>query len=174
MDFVQALDPSKLVLFETVLSFILSPFAAPPYNLAIFLFGTYAQENTEAIQSLQTFTGLVGASIVFDTVWMLKNEQGGLAKFLTLVVLLVKIPTFLAFGIALRQRGAGLGLRGPDLNGAPVWSMPGGFMSNGREGYQTVDEERAVPPSRPTAHVTPVPKPQSAQPPAVPGAYQAA
>ncbi|KAG6890398.1 hypothetical protein C0995_008752 [Termitomyces sp. Mi166 len=53
MDFVQGLDPSKLVLAETVLSFAVSPFIAPPYNLAIFLFGTYAQENTEAVQSLR-------------------------------------------------------------------------------------------------------------------------
>lgn len=71
MDFIQGLDPSRLVFAATVcrvlpryfsishqyvsqaLSFALSPFASPPYNLAIFLFGTYAQENREAIQSLQ-------------------------------------------------------------------------------------------------------------------------
>lgn len=73
MDFVQGLDPSKLVLAETVwtwllnalefqthriisqvLSFLLSPFSSPPYNLAIFLFGIYAQENSESVQALQT------------------------------------------------------------------------------------------------------------------------
>jgi hypothetical protein len=81
MDFVQTLDPSKLVLAGTVrrnswnalegprifslgfmmslrgilqgLSFLLSLAATPPYNLPIFLFGCYAQEATEASQSLQ-------------------------------------------------------------------------------------------------------------------------
>ncbi|TRM66325.1 hypothetical protein BD626DRAFT_566939 [Schizophyllum amplum] len=97
MDFVQGLDPSKLVLAETALSFLLSPFAAPPYNLVIFLFGTYAQENAEASQSLQTFTGMLGVSAIFDIIWM--------------------GPTFAAFGVAMRQRGAGLNLRGNDLTG---------------------------------------------------------
>jgi hypothetical protein len=72
MDFIQGLDPSRLVLAETVyiflpdiiawgscsiaqvLSFLISPFTSPPYNLAIFLFGVYAQENTEGVQALQT------------------------------------------------------------------------------------------------------------------------
>jgi hypothetical protein len=71
MDFVQGLDSSKLVLGGVVsfsiillfrrrqhpswqgLSFFLSVFSSPPYNLPIFLFGAYAQEQTEAIQSLQ-------------------------------------------------------------------------------------------------------------------------
>jgi hypothetical protein len=71
MDFVQALDPSKLVLGGVVsffiihpfrrfqrsswqaLSFFLSLFSSPSYNLPIYLFGAYAQEQTEAIQSLQ-------------------------------------------------------------------------------------------------------------------------
>lgn len=36
------------------LSFVTSAFDAPVYNLPIFLFGTYAQESAEAVQSLQT------------------------------------------------------------------------------------------------------------------------
>lgn len=80
MDFVQALDPSKLVLAGTVsqpgpsnfivpqtyllqaVSFLLSPFASPSYNLPIFLFGCYAQENAEALQSLQTVSNVQSAS----------------------------------------------------------------------------------------------------------------
>ncbi|TFK41149.1 hypothetical protein BDQ12DRAFT_427035 [Crucibulum laeve] len=165
MDFVQGLDPSKLVFGGTALSFALSLFTSPPYNLAIFLFGTYAQEHTEAVQSLQTFTGLLGASAVFDVIWMIRNEQNGFIKVLT-------IPTFLAFAGSLRQRGAqfgGLGLGGADLAGPTVWSMPGGFTSSGRDGYQNVDEESVHASVRPpAAHSSP---PQQGPPPA-PGAYQ--
>ncbi|RDB29491.1 hypothetical protein Hypma_015514 [Hypsizygus marmoreus] len=176
MDFIQGLDPSKLVLAETVLSFALSPFSAPPYNLAIFLFGTYAQENTDGVQSLRTFTGLLGASAVYDIVWMINNEQNSFVKFLTFILLLLKIPTFLAFGMALRQRGVQFGgLGGPDLSGPTVWSMPGGFTSGGRDGYQTVDEERpnhTSRPPRPPAAGPPVPAAQPPQPPLASGGYQ--
>ena len=69
MDFIQGLDPSKLVFcgvvsdlafciplswFFQALSFLLSLSSAPQYNLVIYLFGTYAQEQNEAIQSLKT------------------------------------------------------------------------------------------------------------------------
>ncbi|EEB93479.1 hypothetical protein MPER_07856 [Moniliophthora perniciosa FA553] len=103
MDFIQSLDPSKLVLAGTWFSFILSPFSAPAYNLPIFLFGVYVQENTEAFQSLR--------------------HQHGFIKFLTVVLLILKVPTFLAFGLSLRQRGAqfsGLGIRASDLSGHAV------------------------------------------------------
>ncbi|KAJ3786673.1 hypothetical protein GGU10DRAFT_266564 [Lentinula aff. detonsa] len=121
MDFLQGLDPSKLALFGAGFSFFLSGFSAPPYNLPIFLFGIYAQENADsAFLSLQTFTGLLGASVFYDIVWMANNEQGGFTKFLSILLLLVKIPTFLAFGLAARQRGvqfSGLGIRGNDISG---------------------------------------------------------
>ncbi|KAG5722507.1 hypothetical protein E4T56_gene2887 [Termitomyces sp. T112] len=169
MEFVQGLDPSKLVLAETVLSFAISPFIAPPYNLAVFLFGTYAQESTETIQSLRIFTGLVGVSAVFDIVWISTNEQNGFIKLLSILILLLKIPTFFAFSLALRHRGAAFsGLGGQDLNGPTVWSMPGGFTSGGREGYQTVDEERPTNSSRTLA-----PASTSTAPPP-PGTYQVA
>ncbi|KAL0951177.1 hypothetical protein HGRIS_007908 [Hohenbuehelia grisea] len=169
-DFLQGLDPAKLVLAETALSFVLSPFASPPYNLPIFLFGIYAQENQESIQSLQTFTGLLGVSKIFDIIWMVRNEQSGFIKFFTVVLLLLKIPTFFAFGLALRQRGAqfgGLGIRGGDLAGATLWSgsMPGGFGA--RDGYQNVDEERAEPIIKPSM---PVPAPTGHAPNQAPAA----
>lgn len=50
-----------------------------------------------------------------------------------------------------------------------VWSMPGGFTSGGREGYQTVDEE-AVDPPKP---VTRPPAPQGPPRQEAPGGYQA-
>ncbi|KAJ6604658.1 hypothetical protein DFH09DRAFT_1300843 [Mycena vulgaris] len=178
MDYVQGLDPSKLTLALTALSFVISPFVSPPYNLPILLFGTLAQQQEGSdSQALQTFTGLLGASAIFDIVWMINNEQNGFIKLLTIVLLILKIPTFVAFGLALRQRGAqfnGLGIRGGDLGGATVWdSMPGGFGSAGNNGYQNVDEERPAHSFRPTAPPSmPIPQP-TAQAPAAPGAgYQ--
>ncbi|KAF8203652.1 hypothetical protein BJ912DRAFT_940619 [Pholiota molesta] len=172
MDFVQTLDPSKLVLAGTGLSFLLSLAATPPYNLPIFLFGCYAQEATEASQSLQIFTGLLGASTVFDIIWMIVNKQHGLFKFLSVCLLLLKLPTLLAFVNALRQRGSQFGgLGAANLGGPTVWSMPGGFTSGGREGYQTVDDDAFVRNVRAGPAV-----PQKSAPPAdlpsAPGAYQ--
>jgi len=171
MDFVQGLDPSKLVLFGTGFSFFLSGFSVPPYNLPIFLFGIYAQENADAFMSLQAFTGLLGASILYDVVWMIVNEQGGFVKVLAILLLLLKLPTFLSFALAARQRGAqfgGLGIRGNDLGGPTVWAMPGGFTSS-RDGYQNVDEVPAPAPPRAAAP----PPPLAPQAPAhAPGAYQ--
>ncbi|KAI0322337.1 hypothetical protein OF83DRAFT_1049645 [Amylostereum chailletii] len=165
-DFLQSLDPAKLVLAETALAFIISPFSSPTYNLPIFLFGIYAQENAEAVQSLQVFSALVGASALFDIIWMARNSQQWLVKLVHILILVLKAPTFVAFASSLRARGAqfsGLGLRGGDLS---VWSMPGGFTSGAREGYQTVDEPRENPIRPP-----PGPPPSSTQP-TPPGGYQ--
>jgi len=171
MDFVQTLDPSKLVLAGTGLSFILSLSASPSYNLPIFLFGCYVQETAEATQSLQTFTALLGISMVFDIAWMIKNEQNGFFKFLTVCVLLLKIPTTFTFVNALRQRGAQFGgLGSTNLSGPTVWSMPGGFTSNTREGYQTVEEESFVRNMRPAPSVPHKSAPVAEA--AAPGAYQ--
>ncbi|KIK70997.1 hypothetical protein GYMLUDRAFT_33101 [Collybiopsis luxurians FD-317 M1] len=161
------LDPSKLVLFTTAFSFILSGFAVPPYNLPVFLFGVYAQENAEAFLSLQVFTALLGASFFYDVVWMIRNDQHGFVKFLSILLLIFKIPTFFAFAVAARQRGAqfgGLGVRGNDFSGPTVWSMPGGFTS-GRDGYQNVDDEV---PAQPAPAAAPPPPPA----PTAPAAYQ--
>ncbi|KAJ7103525.1 hypothetical protein B0H15DRAFT_1017227 [Mycena belliarum] len=180
MDFVEGLDPSKLTLGLTTLSFLISPFSAPVYNLPIFLFGTLAQQQEGSDpQALQTFTGLLGASAVFDIVWLV-GDHHGLVKFLLFVLFILKIPTFVVLSLALRQRGAqfsGLGIRGGDLGGATVWdSMPGGF-SVGNNGYQNVDEpaQRSAQYSRQAAPPSmPVPQPTAqapAAPPAVAG-YQ--
>ncbi|KAJ7783794.1 hypothetical protein DFH07DRAFT_948796 [Mycena maculata] len=180
MDFIQTLDPSKLILGLTALSFIISPFAAPPYNLPILLFGILAQqqENSDG-QALHIFTGLLGVSVFFDIIWMVQNGQNSFIRVITVLLLLLKVPTFITFGLSLRQRGSrftGLGgIRSSDLGGATVWdSMPGGFGSSGNGGYQNVDEERPaaqyLKPTPPPAS-TPVAQP-AAQAPAAPGAYQ--
>ncbi|KAF4623329.1 hypothetical protein D9613_001814 [Agrocybe pediades] len=172
MDFAQTLDPSKLVLAGTGLSLLISLGNSPSYNFPIFLFGCYATEAAEASQSLQIFTGLLGASTFFDIVWLFKNEQHGLFKFLSIVLLLLKLPTLLAFVTALRQRGTQFGgLGSNNLGGPTVWSMPGGFTSGGREGYQTVDDEAFVRNVRPAPSI-PHKHAPTAETPAAPGAYQ--
>ncbi|KAG1757585.1 hypothetical protein EDB19DRAFT_1866823, partial [Suillus lakei] len=158
-DFIQALDPAKLVLAETALAFMISPFTVPAYNLPIFLFGSYVQESSDAVQSLTLFAGLLSMSIFYDVLWMIKNEQGGFLRFLTIILLLLKIPTAGAFLIAMRQRGGQFPGLGTDINGPTVWSMPGGFTSSGgRDGYQTVDDDTPRAPSK----VSSVPAPQPA------------
>ncbi|CAK5264408.1 unnamed protein product [Mycena citricolor] len=212
MDFVQGLDPSKLSLALTALSFFLSPFASPPYNLPVMLFGTLVQQQEAGVgQALHIvshctqlsldlastlavhrsvvaaiclvrdaipYTALLGASIPFDIIWMIGNSQNGFIRFLSLLLVLLKLPAFISFGLALRQRGGGLGfgslnIRGNDLGGATVWdSMPGGFGSVGNNGYQNFDDERPAQYSRPTAPAPAAaqttPPPQAAQPAAQP------
>ncbi|CDO71564.1 hypothetical protein BN946_scf184911.g34 [Trametes cinnabarina] len=172
-DFIQALDPSKLVIAGTALSFITSGFSAPSYNLPIFLFGIYVQEASEAVQSMRAFTFLLGGSMFYDIIWMFSNTQHWFIKFLSILLLLLKIPTTFAFVTAFQQRGgqfSGLGFRGNDLSGATVWSMPGGFTSGGRDGYQNVDSPVDAP--KPLSVPPAPPAPPAAAAPSNPGAYQ--
>ncbi|KAH9004029.1 hypothetical protein EDB86DRAFT_3099381 [Lactarius hatsudake] len=151
-DFVQGLDASKLILAEAALSFVVSPFSSPAYNLPIFLFGLY-------------FSGFLGASALFDIIWFTQNSQNTLVKLISILILLLKGPTFFAFAGTLNSRGvSGINLRGGEFGGTTVWSMPGGFTSGGREGYQTVESEI----QRPVAGN----HPPAANPPPAPGAYQ--
>ncbi|KAH8102664.1 hypothetical protein BXZ70DRAFT_1006572 [Cristinia sonorae] len=173
-EFIQALDPSKLLLAESVLSFATTPFTAPLYNFPLFLFGVYAQENQEANDSLKLFSGFTAVSVLFDIIWMSNNTQHWFIRTFTVIIMLLKFPTALACLALLRQRGAqfsGLGsFRAHDAAGATVWSMPGGFASNGdRDGYQTVDEPPLSTSPRP--HVPPSAPAPTTQPNA-PGAYQ--
>ncbi|KAH7883593.1 hypothetical protein F5I97DRAFT_1544711 [Phlebopus sp. FC_14] len=151
-DFVQGLDSGKLVLVGTVLSFAISPFSSPGYNLPIFLFGTFVQESSDTVQSLRVFVGLLLASVFYDIIWIFNNEQNGLTKLLFVLLWLLKLPTVAAFLTALRQRGSQFMSLGADISGPTVWSMPGGFTSSGREGYHTVEDE-----SRPPHHAPPAP-----------------
>ena len=69
------------------------------------------------------FTSLLGVSFVFDIIWMIKNDQHGFFKFLSIFLLLLKIPTFFAFLMSLRQRGH-LGLSFTDSTGPPgTWNL---------------------------------------------------
>jgi len=166
-DLVQRLDPSKLVLVGAALSFAVSASEAPSYNLPIFLFGIYAQENSEVVQSLQAFTYLLAASVLYDLIWMYNYEQYWVFRLITVITTVLKLPAVLAFMMSLQQRGAQFSIRGNDLGGATVWSMPGGFTSNVRGGYQNVDEPVDVQTPKPLGS-TPADNTQ----PAAPGAYQ--
>ncbi|KAH9081663.1 hypothetical protein EDB83DRAFT_2512519 [Lactarius deliciosus] len=165
-DFVQGLDASKLILAEAALSFVVSPFSAPAYNLPIFLFAPFYPANFPSLlnRPLQ-FSGFLGASALFDIIWFTQNSQNTLVKLISILILLLKGPTFFAFAGTLNSRGvSGINLRGGEFGGTTVWSMPGGFTSGGREGYQTVESEI----QRPVAGN----HPPAANPPPAPGAYQ--
>jgi hypothetical protein len=176
-DFMHGLDPGKLVLSGAVLSAVLSPFEAPAYNLPIFLFGALVHENSDAVQSLKLFSGLLSASIVYDIVWLF-NDHHGFSKFLLFLLWLLKFPTAATFLAVLRQRGSQFMGLGADVSGPTVWSMPGGFTSGGgRDGYQVVDDEprvsvpRGPPPPQKTTIVAPTAQPA---PGVQPGNYQSA
>lgn len=95
-----------------ILSFILSPFAAPAYNLPIFLFGTLVHESSDAPQSLKLvrcphvplcpysqlkllpqFCGTLTASILFDIIWVFRHEQNTLSRILLFLLWLLKART---------------------------------------------------------------------------------
>lgn len=201
-DYLQSLDPRSLLVLETVLSFTISPLTSPSYNLPLFLFGVYSQESSESSQSLKLFTGLLGASALFDIIWLFRNSPDWFSKLVLVIILLLKVriisrfpsvvmltilkgPTFFTFLTALRQRGeqfSGLNIRGGDLNGPTLWSMPGGFSSLGRSGYENVDGGDVESNPRPSVATrvnvaatpqapTPAPAPPNANQ-AAPGGYQ--
>jgi len=154
-DYVQNLDASSLLNVEAGLSLATAAFVAPTYNLALFLFGIYTQERSEAGDSSKLFTGLLAVSGILDFIWLLRNEQNPFIKAISILILILKVPTFFA-----AQRGSGA------INfpvGETVWSMPGGFSSGGgnQAGYQTLGDDiesarpvptvRSVPPQPPSS-----------------------
>ncbi|KAJ2920335.1 hypothetical protein MD484_g220, partial [Candolleomyces efflorescens] len=173
MDFIRSLDTGKLLLGGTTISFTLSTIPSLSYNFPLFLFGTYIQESSEAILSLKTFTVLIAASIFFDFYSLFTTGLSFWAKILLLALILLKVPTFFAFGASLRQRGGefGLNVGGANLSGPTIWAMPGGFTSSSNDRYQTVDDDASfVRASRPPA--PPPAAPPASNQAAPPGAYQ--
>ncbi|KAF5314050.1 hypothetical protein D9611_006819 [Ephemerocybe angulata] len=174
MDFIRSLDSSKLLQVGVGLSFVLSTYPSSSYNFPLFLFGSYIQESTEAIQSLTTFTVLIAVSALFDLFTLFSSDYSIWTKIILLALIALKVPTFFAFSASLRQRGGefSLGVGGPNLSGPTLWSMPGGFTSSGNDRYQTADDDASfVRASRPPAPAPaqPAPGPPSTAP---PGAYQ--
>lgn len=179
---LQQLDPNSLVFALTTLSFVISPFRSPRYNLPVNLFGLYALDKTESNEPLRLYTGMTGVSIVFDIIYMWRHEQNGFIKILTIILTIAKLPTFLIMLQTLKARGdqyassIGAGVGG--FQSQTVWSMPGGYRQSG---YETVgdDLESAAPqPPRapatnPSHHHQPLQQQPQAPQPAVPGGYQA-
>ncbi|KAF8190919.1 hypothetical protein K438DRAFT_1762854 [Mycena galopus ATCC 62051] len=138
---------------------IVRPFGLLVLNLRQFTF-----------PAVKFFTGLLGGSAIFNIIWMAQNEQNGFIKLLRF------IPTFIAFALAVRQRGgqfAGLGIRGGDLSG--VTACPKALVGERRLskfGLGTSGPVLEVSCRRAIAHAVPHPAPQA--PAAAPGAYQTA
>jgi len=174
MSSFQGIDTQTLITAQAVLAFIAAPYVSPPYNLPLFLFGIYASERTDSSDSLRLFSGFLTLSFVFDIIWLAKTSgQNGFIKFLTIINLIVKVPTLFASLNTLRLRGDSIAssfANAPFGSNQPVWSMPGGFSS--RDGYQTVDDDlegaNTPPRAPPKAPASPPQQPQSAPP----GGYQ--
>ncbi|KAF8311205.1 hypothetical protein DL93DRAFT_1507756 [Clavulina sp. PMI_390] len=185
----QGLDAQTLVVVHAVISFVSAPFLSPTYNFPLFLFGIYAADRTDSVESLRLFAGFVSASVVFDIIWLAKTSgQNGLIMLLTILNLILKVPTVLACVNSLRMRGDSFassisaGQFGQFGASQPVWSMPGAF--SGRDGYTNVDDDleggaNTPPPRLPNKSSVPIPSPAAPQQhqqqpaaPAPPGGYQ--
>ncbi|KAG9311261.1 hypothetical protein JVU11DRAFT_8346 [Chiua virens] len=136
-DFMQGLDPGKLILSGATLAFLISPFSAPSYNLPIFLFGALVHESSDAFQSLKLFAGLLSASSPFRHHLGVQQRAKHprqtplhplVAAQSTLFASdaeserspLVQIPTTLTVVTSLRQRGSQFMGIGADVHG-PYW-----------------------------------------------------
>jgi len=136
-EFINALDPASLTLLQAGVALVLSPFSFPSYNLPVFLYGLYTLEKADSFEPLRIFTGFVGTSFFLDIFWFFTetgSNQSGFLRFLTILNLLLKIPTFFALLVSLRRRGDpfgdGLHRRGP-VESSTVWSMPGTYQAAG-------------------------------------------
>jgi len=142
-----------------------SGFTAPSYNFPLFLFGIYTQERSESGNSPKVFSGLLILSAILDFIWFFRHEQSWFIKAVSILILVLKVPTFFAS----HRAGGAISFPGGG-GGETVWSMPGGFSSGGtRGGYQAFgdDLEAAQPPAPPTHNREAAPPPaQSPAPPA--------
>jgi len=176
MSSFQGIDAQTLIIAQAVIAFVTAPYVSPTYNFPLFLFGIYASERTESAESLRLFSGFLTLSVIFDIIWLAKTRgQNGLIQALTIINLIVKVPTIFASLNTLRLRGDSFAssLAGNHFgSNQPVWSMPGSF--SGRDGYQNVDDdlERAnTPPRAPSKAPVPAPPPPQSHG-APPGGYQ--
>ncbi|EJU02049.1 hypothetical protein DACRYDRAFT_22433 [Dacryopinax primogenitus] len=171
------LDARSLLQLQTGLTFATAAFHAPPYNLAMFLFGVYAIDQTTANEPLRLFAGMLAVSLVWDLIWMITNGQHILVRLLSILILVMKLPTLSTVIASLRQRGDYLASRigTGDIGGSTIWTMPGGFTR--QAGYDSLDSGEAG-----GAYVdapagnAPRPGPPQTHPPppsgAAPGAYE--
>ncbi|KAG8864423.1 hypothetical protein FRC20_010222 [Serendipita sp. 405] len=180
MEFVQALDPNSLVLLQSGIAFICSPFVSPSYNLPISLFGIYALNYTETYEPLRALSGFIGVSILFDIIWLFNNSPAVLIKILLIINWFLKVPTFLSLVLSLKQRGDQFGstLPGPREFGGQaqtVWTMPtpsglGAYTAAGGDGGPENGHSKPLPtapspaPAAPTMPHSPTPQHHQSQP----------
>ncbi|EJD47776.1 hypothetical protein AURDEDRAFT_102466 [Auricularia subglabra TFB-10046 SS5] len=174
-DFAAGLDSTNLVLLQTGLTLATAAGKSPSYNFPLFLYGLYAHERADSSESLRTFTGMLGASVLLDIIWLASTSGvHGLVKAVVVLVLLLKVPTVWATMNTLRARGDQFGPLG--LRTDTVWSMPGGFPTSSAPGaYQTLGGDRDLESSPAPVPAPPMPKPVPAIPQSVPsqgGGYQ--
>jgi len=180
------LDARSLLQVETALSFATAAFHAPPYNLAMFLFGVYAIDQTTANEPLRLFAGMLAVSLVWDLIWFIQNGQFILVRLISILIMILKAPALSTTIASLRQRGDYLASRlgTGDLGGSTIWTMPGGFTR--QAGYDSLDSGEAgafadAPPADggsriPQVMNAPRPGPPQSRPPPpssqTPGAYE--
>ncbi|KAF8335474.1 uncharacterized protein EI90DRAFT_3153049 [Cantharellus anzutake] len=167
-----SLDAQSLILAQTVLAaipLIVIVLNSPHIYSATTFLSSYSgpmrqKKQTPMIPFDLWFSGLLGTSILFDVVWLVKtHDQNGFIKFLTIINMLLKIPTALATMNTLRSRGGSLSSFAPgNFASQTVWTMPGGFGAGGsRDGYQTVEDDLEE-----ARNVSPVAKPSPSPSPA--------
>lgn len=134
------LEARNILQVQTALSMVIAAWSAPPYNLALHLFGVYAIDQTASNDHLRLFAVLLGLSAIWDIVWMARHDQGGFIRFVSILILVIKLPSLSTVVASLRQRGDFFASRlsAGDLGGSTIWSMPGGFT---RQGYDSLDVE---------------------------------
>ncbi|KAG8951963.1 hypothetical protein FRC04_005296 [Tulasnella sp. 424] len=183
------LDVSALVLIQTSLAFITAPFTSPTYNFPLFLFGIYAAENKESNEPLRLFSALVGLSVLFDFIWLLRHDYNGLIGFIVVIAMLGKVcdpsgqslapPDDASSSLHVTHRNVVLlsevslveALRirwQPPIQA--MWSMPGNF-GGPKPGYQNIDEDLETAPG--AASQPPPPPPPSNIPGPSPVSHQA-
>jgi len=137
------LDARSLVQVETVLSFAIAAFHAPPYNLAMFLFGVYAIDQTTSNEPLRLFSAMLAVSLVWDLIWMIREHPFILTRLVAILIMVLKVPALSTTIASLRQRGDYLASRlgTGDIGGSTIWTMPGGFTR--QAGYDSLDAGEA-------------------------------
>lgn len=102
-------------------------------------FGVIAEALQSTNHPLRLFAGFLAFSGVLDIVWFVRNShrQGWFTLLLSIVALVLKVPTFAAVIGSLRARGDNfyssipsveISSRGVHLSSSePIWSAPGDF-----------------------------------------------
>ncbi|ORE06381.1 hypothetical protein BCV72DRAFT_305577 [Rhizopus microsporus var. microsporus] len=136
---VQQANLASLLGLHLALSLFGAVASNPTYNIPIFFFGFWAYNYHESSSPLKTFTGILGLSILLDSIWFYLhsgNPQGesgfGFALFFNYISFFVKPLSVYAGIVQLQERG--------DSFSAGNWSeAPGAFPSGGYQNVRDAD-----------------------------------